>query len=423
MTSLPEYLIEFKSKVEHRLGTLIDFVEDRETQFPAKIEYARNYAREHHVVRYNPNKCKNAYPLFAILLQSYILFQVEENGKIGVLQPASSLEEEQRFDADFKADSVGRATLRRMGAEADAIEKNLLGGIITQASNQILEMLAADIVLRDYPEAVADMKVYLKDAALEGAAIPHEKLREVYPKFLVDTNRILNLMFSMKCGEVCGEKIIEAYKPTSDEIDLALDLYNFYRKERDSLKDKGTIAADVLKSVLREVKVDRYAHLIVREIAPEDVSAANVQDDGLTDEQRKAHETFFENFGDGKKDSELMVLGMFKVLREVKKMPLEAVKSLALEIAMLGTRGISPTSKYTLKGLPNRGEIWGSEVLAYYYVTWAKVFPDKLDLIGLPYKQAYASAVAMLDRMNGDNSTKTPMGGGVIHRIIYPMAA
>lgn len=57
----------------------------------------------------------------------------------------------------------------------------------------------------------------------------------------------------------------------------------------------------------------------------------------------------------------------------------------------------------------------------YYYVTWAKVFPDKLDLVGLPYKQAYASAVAMLDRMGGDNSTKTPMG--VIHRIIYPMAA
>ena len=57
----------------------------------------------------------------------------------------------------------------------------------------------------------------------------------------------------------------------------------------------------------------------------------------------------------------------------------------------------------------------------YCYVTWAKVFPDKLDLICLPYKQAYVSAAVMLDRMGGDNSTKTPMG--VIHRIIYPMAA
>lgn len=52
----------------------------------------------------------------------------------------------------------------------------------------------------------------------------------------------------------------------------------------------------------------------------------------------------------------------------------------------------------------------------YYYVTWAKVFPDKLDLIGLPYKQAYASAVAMLDRKGGDNSTKMSRG---IHGITY----
>lgn len=60
---------------------------------------------------------------------------------------------------------------------------------------------------------------------------------------------------------------------------------------------------------------------------------------------------------------------------------------------------------------------------AYYHVAWAKGFPDKLDLIGLPYKQAYAGVVAMLDRIDGDNSTKTSMGGGVIHRIIFPMAA
>jgi hypothetical protein len=30
MTSLPDYLNEFKSKVESRLGTVIDFVDDRE---------------------------------------------------------------------------------------------------------------------------------------------------------------------------------------------------------------------------------------------------------------------------------------------------------------------------------------------------------------------------------------------------------
>ena len=31
------------------------------------------------------------------------------------------------------------------------------------------------------------------------------------------------------------------------------------------------------------------------------------------------------------------------------------------------------------------------------YVIWARVFPDKLDMIGLPYKKTYESALAMLD--------------------------
>ena len=32
-------------------------------------------------------------------------------------------------------------------------------------------------------------------------------------------------------------------------------------------------------------------------------------------------------------------------------------------------------------------------------VTWAKAFPDKLDMLGLPYKAAYASALSMSERL------------------------
>ena len=78
-------------------------------------------------------------------------------------------------------------------------------------------------------------------------------------------------------------------------------------------------------------------------------------------------------------------------------MPLEAVRALALEIAMLGANGISPNGRYNLKAMPNRRDIWGAEILAYYYVTWARVFPDKLDMIGLLYTKTYQTAMAMLD--------------------------
>ena len=47
--------------------------------------------------------------------------------------------------------------------------------------------------------------------------------------------------------------------------------------------------------------------------------------------------------------------------------------------------------------MPNRHDIMGAEILAYYYVTWARVFLDKLDMIGLPYKKTYERALAMLE--------------------------
>ena len=94
----------------------------------------------------------------------------------------------------------------------------------------------------------------------------------------------------------------------------------------------------------------------------------------------------------------LMALGMYKVLRELKHWPLESVRSLAIEIAMIGATGISPKGKYTLRNLPNRGEIFGLDLLAYYYVSWAKVFPDKLKDLGLPYAKAYKAAMTLYSR-------------------------
>ena len=49
-----------------------------------------------------------------------------------------------------------------------------------------------------------------------------EELRRNYPAFLVSANRLMNLCYAMKCGEVCGEKLIDAYRPTPDEIDQRL---------------------------------------------------------------------------------------------------------------------------------------------------------------------------------------------------------
>lgn len=394
--NMPEYVLKIKAELEKLLGCPIEIVEDRDARYPSKMEYARNYGRDRHVVRVNPALCANGFPVFLMLLQAKLQLRKTENGTYGVLQPASNRQNRVRFEEDLKRDPVGQTMWRRYGAgRIDQLVNMLMGGLIAQTSGQVLEMLVADVVLKEYPEAVEDMKAYFRRSAVEGAAMDVEELRRNYPSFLVSANRLMNLCYAMKCGEVCGEKLIDAYRPTPDEIDQALDLYNFYRKERSALEASGKIVGDVVEKVMDYLKVRRYAHLFVNEIAP--VEAVVSASDGLTDEQKKSLETFYAHHGDGKDDAELMALGMFKVLREIRNQPMEAVRTLAIEIARLGLTGICAAKKYRLNALAHRGEMWGMEILAYYYVTWAKVFPERLDALGLPYKESYARAVNMLE--------------------------
>ena len=395
------YLTKLKEEMEARLGCGIEVVEDRDLGCSCKFEFARNYARKHHVLRFNPARCVNDYPVFYSLLNAKLQLQELDDGSLAVLQPASSVQESDRFNADFKADAKGRRIVASLGTQADAMVVSLRAAMITQACGQVLEMLAADVVLREYPEAVEDMKAYLAVSAVGGAAVPHEELLNTYPAFLVKTNRLLNLMFAMRCGEICGKRLIDAYKPTGAEIDAALDLYNFYRAERDSLRTEGRIVGDVLKNILCKLKVARYAHLVLNPISPQPEEEQDDSGSGLTDEQEALLNKFRENFGDGKPDAEVMTVAMYMALRAVGRMPLEGVRAIAVEIALLGENGIDPRKKYTLKTLPNRPDMIGLEVLAYFYVTWAKVFPDRIDSIGLPYKQSYENALAMYESHRG----------------------
>ena len=51
------YLERLKAEMEGRLCCKIEIVEDKDSSCPCKMEYARNYARDRHVLRVNPTRC------------------------------------------------------------------------------------------------------------------------------------------------------------------------------------------------------------------------------------------------------------------------------------------------------------------------------------------------------------------------------
>ena len=95
--------------------------------------------------------------------------------------------------------------------------------------------------------------------------------------------------------------------------------------------------------------------------------------------------------------------------RLLKQIPLQRIVYNAIpsvvytnpEIATVGINGISPDKKYSIKSIPDK-EFGGYEFLAYYYVSWAREFPDALDKIGLPFNKAYETALEMYKSKNNN---------------------
>ena len=67
---------------------------------------------------------------------------------------------------------------------------------------------------------------------------------------------------------------------------------------------------------------------------------------------------------------------------------------------MVGVTGIHPKKKYSIKSIPDK-EFGGYQLLAYYYVSWARAIPEKLGALGLPFSKAYESALQMYNAKHG----------------------
>ena len=91
-----------------------------------------------------------------------------------------------------------------------------------------------------------------------------------------------------------------------------------------------------------------------------------------------------------------IMMHMVDAIKRLEGLDVERVRIVAAQIAMLGTRGISPDKKsgYSVPALGNE-DMSGPRMLAYYYVSWKIGFPGKFDVPGLPFEKEYEMALAM----------------------------
>jgi len=73
----------------------------------------------------------------------------------------------------------------------------------------------------------------------------------------------------------------------------------------------------------------------------------------------------------------------------------EEIKKIALEIAMIGTQGISPDKdNYIISSISGK-KFSGYHLLAYYYISWSIAIPEMLANLEMPYEQEYEMALKL----------------------------
>lgn len=82
-------------------------------------------------------------------------------------------------------------------------------------------------------------------------------------------------------------------------------------------------------------------------------------------------------------------------IRAFKQLSDSEIKAIAIEIGMMFGNGISPDAEGYSVPLIACKSFSGYQVLACYYVSWAKAFPEYLEQLQLPFGKEYEFAREM----------------------------
>jgi len=93
----------------------------------------------------------------------------------------------------------------------------------------------------------------------------------------------------------------------------------------------------------------------------------------------------------------MMAMYMKVAMDHCDKIGEAATKKLAMEIARLGLSGINPSKEYSLPSVSSK-KLNGYQVIAFYYVTFARAYPQYLKEIWLPYTKAYETALRLYNK-------------------------
>lgn len=385
----------------------IRFVEDTSLKVLAKLEYAPTHAAKEHVVRYNPEK------QFVSHLFVHELMHLKMNQQATIAKRGKVVMCSQETFAAFSKRYMPFMKKKHSHIPSSEMSKVMSGiseGLGLQLMNCPLDLFVEHLIYSEYKVVRPIQMVSLFQMEMNNIeSVKQATKNGFFPAEIVSANKVMNIVSSMHFKELYGIDIIKEYHPTKQEFEHAKDLYEEFKAYLDTFKagdefemieyfvesfnmedlieimDESQMTPGMKADVSLQSDLKKQAE---NALSPDDVDVANAQ--------------FALDHQDGGDPTETMMMSMYMLgaMKYFDKLEARDVHRIALEIAMVGVSGIHPDKKYNIKSIPEK-EFGGFELLAYYYVSWARAIPDMLDKLGLPFSKAYEAALQMYNAKKG----------------------
>jgi tetratricopeptide (TPR) repeat protein len=392
---------EYLRKLEFEGGTKIDVVEDTEIPTTAKIEFAENYNRPKHLVRFKPHYPAVEHLILHELVHLDFVIQARKQG-LNKLVTATS-----KHKAIF-LESIKPTLDKLKNREVPESKITLFGnalfdGLNLQAYNMPIDLFIEDFLYNEFPalRPFQFLSLYgLLQEGVKGCTDAH--VLDISPPKILSVTKVFNLLNAMQFQRLFGIDCLNDFKATPAELRKAEALnaefleYKDNRKPAEEYKLVQQWAADLQIDAFFELE-DEIQYRKKQDV---DTFLTQLQQDPFGINQPEDPDELlamaqFQETQEAIGTNMAVTMFMVDALQYFKDLPIEEVKKIAFEIAMIGQQGIdTETKNYIVGSIPNK-RFSGYQLLAYYYVSWKLAIPEHVSELGLDYCNEFGLAKKM----------------------------
>jgi tetratricopeptide (TPR) repeat protein len=389
----------FAAKLENACGKTIKVEIDDDIPTAAKIEFAENYNRGYHLIKY-----KSSYPTVEHLVMHELIH-------LELATEARAQEENQLFVTHQSYKSNFFHTLEKFAEDLykkGIAEENianylqaLFDGINRQVYNTPIDLFIEDRIYNRFPELRPFQFLSLLALIQEGIqATTKPEIVKNTPKDILSKSKIFNLVSALHFKTIYYVDLVQDHNPQILELNQANELYNEFLEYRED-KAPGE-EYELVQLWAEDLKLDSYFELV-----PEEEHRRKTIDNVLSEIENDPYgletidpskERKMKKFLESHTSSEInhaVAMYMVGAIEFFKPMSQAKIKELAFEFATLGMSGIDPKKDgYSIPSIKNK-YFTGYQALAYYYVSWATAIPEMLAQLQMPFDKEYELAQQM----------------------------